>query len=255
MMLVAALDSTTRSGSIALAEDGRLLGVTVGDATRAHAERLPGSLIELLERHGRSLADVDVFAAAAGPGSFTGLRIGIATIQGLAFAAGRPVVAVSALEALAAAASAAAGLQAGALVAPWIDAQRREVFSAVYRVTDPAPGATSGAGQAASPVGLVQVSAAAVASPEATLERWRRSATSESLLFAGDGALAYRAAIRAVPEIEATILDPAPILAPAIAALATLRASRGETTAPHAIRPIYVRRPDAELGRDRRKAV
>lgn len=255
-MLVAALDSTTRSGSVALAEDGRVLGLTPGDATRAHAERLPGSLIDLLARLGRRLEEIDVFAVAAGPGSFTGLRIGIATIQGLAFAAKRPVVAVSALEALAAAAAAVtSGLQAASLVAAWIDAQRGEVFSAIYRVTEPPPGVPVAEGQAWPPMGLEQVEEPAVAGPEATLERWRRARALDSILFAGDGALAYRAAIRAALGADARIVEPTPWLAPAIAAIATDRASRGETIGPHAIRPIYVRRPDAELSRDKDKAV
>ena len=104
-MLVLALDTTTRGGSVAVARDGRVLDLLEGDAARPHAERLPGDLVTSLERAGASLADVDVFAVAVGPGSFTGLRIGIAAIQGCAFAAGRPVVGVSALEALALAAA------------------------------------------------------------------------------------------------------------------------------------------------------
>jgi tRNA threonylcarbamoyl adenosine modification protein YeaZ len=100
-MIVLALDTTTRAGSLALVRDRRLLEVFVGDGSRTHAARLPGDLLDCLTRHGLSLQDVDLFAVAAGPGSFTGLRIGIATIQGLAFASGRNLVGVSALEALA----------------------------------------------------------------------------------------------------------------------------------------------------------
>ena len=132
-MLVLALDTTTRGGSVAVAKDGRVLDLLEGDAARPHAERVPGDLLRSLERAGASLSEVDVFAVAVGPGSFTGLRIGIAAIQGCAFAAGKPVVGVSALEALAlsvAAASAAPIRRLGV----WIDAQRHEVFSALYDV-------------------------------------------------------------------------------------------------------------------------
>ena len=104
-MLVLALDTTTRGGSVAVARDARVLDLLEGDPARPHAERVPADLVTSLERAGASLADVDVFAVAVGPGSFTGLRIGIAAIQGCAFAAGRPVVGVSALEALALAAA------------------------------------------------------------------------------------------------------------------------------------------------------
>src|ERR1700681_1714887 len=131
-MHVLALDTTTRAGSLALVDEDRSVEEVSGDPSRPHAEQLPGGILALLGRHGLAMSDVDVFAVASGPGSFTGLRIGIATIQGLAFATSRPVVAVSALEALAHAAS--ADLAPGALVAAWIDAHRHEVFAALYRV-------------------------------------------------------------------------------------------------------------------------
>src|SRR5579863_714634 len=123
-MRVLALDTTTRAGSLALLDEDRLVEEASGDPSRTHAERLPGEMLALLARHALTVPDVDVFAVASGPGSFTGLRIGIATIQGLAFASGRPVVAVSALGALAQMASRA--LQPGALVAAWMDAHRHD---------------------------------------------------------------------------------------------------------------------------------
>ena len=100
-MHVLALDTTTRDGSVALVDDAGVIDERRGDAARPHAERLPLEIVDLLAAHQLRVADVDVFAVAAGPGSFTGLRIGMATIQGLAFTAKRPVVAVSALDALA----------------------------------------------------------------------------------------------------------------------------------------------------------
>ena len=99
-MLVLALDTTTRQGSAALTRDGALLGTYIGDAAITHGERLPGDLIRLLAAHLLEIGDVDLFAVAAGPGSFTGLRIGIATQQGLAFANNKPLVGISALDAL-----------------------------------------------------------------------------------------------------------------------------------------------------------
>src|SRR5262245_20183821 len=99
-MFVLALDTTTRRGSVALARDGAVIGVTSGDPAITHGQRLPADLLRLLERHTLSVRDIDLFAVAAGPGSFTGLRIGIATMQGLALANGKPIVGVSALDAL-----------------------------------------------------------------------------------------------------------------------------------------------------------
>ena len=112
-MVILALDTTTKAGSCALWRDGALVEQRPGDAARTHAERLPGDLADLLAAHGLTVKDVDLYAVASGPGSFTGLRVGIATIQGLALVHGRKVVAVSALEALAQCGAAAVGGRGG----------------------------------------------------------------------------------------------------------------------------------------------
>src|SRR4051812_37025982 len=137
-MRVLALDTTTRAGSVAVAEDGRVLVERTGDAARTHAERLPAEVTDALTAAHLTLADIDLFAVASGPGSFTGLRIGIATVQGFAFVTRKRVAPVSALRALAEAA--AAGCQPGTRIAAWMDAHRGEVFSALYEITAPATG-------------------------------------------------------------------------------------------------------------------
>src|SRR5687768_4095576 len=129
-MLVLALDTTTRTGSCALARDGRVLREEASDAERGHAERLPGDLASLLEHAGVELREVDAFAVATGPGSFTGLRIGIATMQGLAVAMGKPLIGVSAFDALAT--MAGESTPHGGRIATWIDAWRGEVYAALY---------------------------------------------------------------------------------------------------------------------------
>src|SRR6188508_825118 len=99
-MLVLALDTTTRQGSVALARDGGTLALYAGDADVTHGVRLPGDLVRLLDAHGLRIADVELFAVAAGPGSFTGMRIGIATMQGLALANRKSLVGISAVDAI-----------------------------------------------------------------------------------------------------------------------------------------------------------
>lgn len=237
-MLVAAIDTTARAGSYALVRDGRLLAVQPGDADRPHAERLPAALVDLLDSQGLALADVDVFAVAAGPGSFTGLRIGIATIQGLALAMGKPAVGISALDALAHAALAGFDPPPARLAA-WMDAQRGEVFAASYLCERTRPEGTR----------LELADGPLVAAPGLVLARWRERGFATGP-FVGDGALAYRAEIEA--ESSMTIVEPVPPLAPQVAALALAQVSAGGTLSPHAISPIYVRRPDAELARARR---
>src|SRR6476660_6341905 len=182
-MRVLALDSTTRAGSVALVDDCRVVDERSGDGSRTHAERLPHELVALADAHGVALADIDLYAVAAGPGSFTGLRIGIATVQGLAFVHRRRVVGIPALDALAYAA--AADEAAGTLIAAWMDAHRRDVFSALYRVGDGAP---FGAGR------LERVDDASVGDPASILARWRDRSSSPRIVV-GDGATAFSAEI------------------------------------------------------------
>ena len=125
-MIVLALDTTTPPGSCAVARDGRVLLEHAGDSRRSHAERLPLDLMRLLAEAQMTLPDIDGFAVATGPGSFTGLRVGIAAMQGLAFAAAKPLFGVSALDALAAVAG-------SGRVATWVDAWRGEVYAALYQ--------------------------------------------------------------------------------------------------------------------------
>jgi tRNA threonylcarbamoyladenosine biosynthesis protein TsaB len=98
---------------------------------RSHAERLPLEAIRWLAGFGLSLADLDAFAVVAGPGSFTGLRVGVAAVQGWAFAMNKPVIGIPTLDALASD-EAVAGLR-DVLVVPMIDGQRSEVFYAAWR--------------------------------------------------------------------------------------------------------------------------
>jgi tRNA threonylcarbamoyladenosine biosynthesis protein TsaB len=228
-MLVLALDTTTSSGSCALVRDGRILCEQINDAPNAHAEHLPGDLIALLDRAAITLSAIDAFAVATGPGSFTGLRIGIATMQGLAFAQGKPLVGVSAFDALARIAG------RGQLVATWVDAWRGEVFAALYEDGH-------------------EVEAPVVARPEVLLEslRERRPRPVRPTLFIGDGALVHAETIRRTLGDVARLADPpTPPLAGVMAMLAAAQLPHGDHS-PHAIRPLYIRRTDAELAHDAR---
>ncbi|HEX4348330.1 MAG TPA: tRNA (adenosine(37)-N6)-threonylcarbamoyltransferase complex dimerization subunit type 1 TsaB [Vicinamibacterales bacterium] len=235
-MRVLALDTTSRAGSVAIIDGDRVIAEIAGDPAHSHAERLPGDLTQALDANGWRAAEVDAFAVVAGPGSFTGLRIGIATVQGLAFVLGKPIVGVSALEALAQAAAAAA--QPGALVGAWVDAHRHEVFSALYRVAD-AP--------AFSPERLVELEAPSVGAPAATIDRWRQRGEGLPVLT-GDGTATYRSLLESVPVLDIRSL------AGAAGRMAAVRATRGEAVAPSDVHPIYVRRPDAEVARERARA-
>ena len=227
-MITLALDTSTRTGGCAVLRGDDVVADVPGEAARTHAERLPGDLMTVLARGQLALNDVDVFAVATGPGSFTGLRVGIATMQGLALAANRPLVGVSVLDALARVAGGGEG--GGARVATWVDAWRGEVYAALF-------------------AGGREVESASVELPGAILARLRGTRTR----FIGDGAAAHREVIRAAMGEQGEF---APLLEPQLAAvigrLARAEVVAGGRPGPADIEPLYVRRPDAELARDAR---
>jgi len=233
-MLVLALDTTTRQGSVAVVKDDRVLLEQPGDAARSHAERLPAEILSALSDAGASTSDVDLFAVASGPGSFTGLRVGIATIQGLALATSRNVVAVSALDGLAHLAS--AGCAPGDLIGVWMDAYRKEVFSALYRVAtlDLYSGER-----------LEEIEGPVVSAPDAALARWLHMDCRPDV-WIGDGSAVYSTIIDGIGEVRKT--EP---IAGTIGRLAISRSRAHGAINPAAIQPLYVRRPDAEVARDR----
>lgn len=229
-LIVLSLDTTTRAGSAALVDDGRVRAELIGDATLTHGQRLPADLMRVLEEAAVSLDDLDLLAVAAGPGSFTGLRVGIAAMQGLAFAANLQIVPVSALDALA-----RAGADGKRAVAAWMDAQRGQVYAALY-----------------SPRGGIVIEASSLG-PEETLNRWSRQGLPDVVHFVGDGAIRYGEVIQQHLGRNASVASAVPPLAGIIGQIAQENPDRG--VAPHAVVPIYVRRPDAELARLRRPAV
>jgi tRNA threonylcarbamoyladenosine biosynthesis protein TsaB len=124
-----AIDTTGESGSLALflagAKDGRVLEEVALDSPDGFAHVMFPEIERLLARHHLKITDIEGFAAAAGPGSFTGVRVGLTAAKGLAEATGRQVVAISNLQAV-------ASFGTRALRAPVIDARRGDIFGAVY---------------------------------------------------------------------------------------------------------------------------
>lgn len=237
-MLILALDTSSARGSVAVVRapaGGTPIAIErAGDAARSHTERLPAELMAVLHDAGATLQDVERLAVAVGPGSFTGLRVGIATIQGLALARAIPVTPVSTFEALAWHAR-TAGTPTDAIAA-WVDAHRGEVFATLF--------AADGVTTLAPPTSLA---------PDATLDAWRDALVPHARVrFIGDGAVRYRDAIAAALGGRAVMDDAAPALAGAIGRIAA--AEPGRAVRPHALVPLYVRRPDVELARDRRQA-
>lgn len=252
-MLTLAVDTTTNRGSFALARDGRVIEETSGEADSTHGERLPGAIRTLLGRQGATTADVDRYAVALGPGSFTGLRVGIATVQGLALVHGRPVVGIPVLDALVdVAAQAVGGEAAPDLILPWVDARRGEVFSALYEPHPDAPPGGAGGGKAAAGAAWRVTESPISAAPAAVLDDWVDRLHGRSVWVIGDAVAAGRSLLAARLGGGSRQLDELPPLARTMAVMAVQAPWRDRAGAPHALRPVYVRRPDAELARERR---
>ncbi len=217
---------------MAVVRDDRVLSLVPGDASRTHGERLPAEIGAALAQAGVTRDAVDLFAVASGPGGFTGLRIGLAAIQGLAMALDKPVAGVSILDALA---EQAAGTTA-AFIVPWMDAQRGDVFATVVE-------ARSGA----------TIEAPVAEQPAAVLGRYRSRLGDQPALFIGDAVSRDAALIAAAGQGQWVTQVPAP-LAPEIARIAARLAAQGKAGPPHALTPVYIRRPDAEIERERREA-
>lgn len=230
-MIVLALDSATTTPAAALWRDGALI-IRAGLAGISHARQLPALLSDLMTGEGVGVWDVDRFATVTGPGGFTGLRVGLATIQGLALVTGRPVVSVSRFTALALSAD---GVPDGALVGVLIDARRGEVFA---QRLEHRPRVHAGRGSFAA------VDDPRVDTLETVLEAWALDRSPAAIV--ADPRIARPSDVPAVKWLEA---------GPSVGHVAALAADADAPTVdPHDLQPLYVRRPDAELVRDRRRA-
>jgi tRNA threonylcarbamoyladenosine biosynthesis protein TsaB len=215
-MKVLAIDTTSERESVALADGPTLLAEVRLRSGVVPSRRILPAVAYVLDAARIAPGEVEGYAVAVGPGSFTGIRVGLGTVQGLALAAGRPCLGVSTLEILAALARGEADT-----VVPMIDAARSgHVFAAIYD----GEGRTGEAPQAALP----EVVAGRVSGPAA---------------FLGDGADRYRAEILA-RRPDALFRPRSLYLAAVLARIAEPRLAAGEGVPPGALRPLYLRPPD-----------
>lgn len=242
-MLVAALDTATLTLSCALVELGPGGPKRVAEhaehaqakaspgVSGGHGARLPGALTELLAANGRALAQVEGYAIGLGPGSFTGLRIGLATWKGLAYANRRPVAGVSSLAAMALAA--APDATPGAILVPLLDAKKGELYAGFYR-------ATEGGVEAVLPDAAVPPAALAARLAELP-------AGGPGPVGFGEGYAAYAGAIAAaLPRLATAVATPT-ALAVARLAAPRLEGAAFDAQALFALEPHYVRLSEAEV--------
>jgi tRNA threonylcarbamoyladenosine biosynthesis protein TsaB len=238
-MRILALDTATRATAVALGVDGAVLEArddpAPGERPR-HAAALLPLAVGLLDRAGTGFQDLDRLAVGVGPGTFTGLRIGVASARALARAASIPLVGVSTLQSLAMNGLAFPELAAVESVAAVLDARRGEVFAAAWRRTDLA---TDVGGLAAS-----ALIAPAAFAPEALAERLR--ALGSASLALGEGAIEFRTVLE---RSGASVPDVASALHLITAANHCLIARHLEPADPDDVDPQYLRLPDAEIAR------
>ena len=228
-MNILALDTSGPVCGVAVCQDGRVLYESAAVNRFTHSVSLMPMIDEAFARCGLAFAQIDLLACVVGPGSFTGVRIGVSTLKGLAHGAGKPCVAVNALEALACGVG-----DRQALICPIQDARAGQVYGAAFREGMPP----------------TRVLADEAAKLEQFLDHALAAAgENQSLCFVGDGVAVCRAAIEArlgaravFPPAQLAYLRPS-----AVALLAD--AHRAEATDYLGLMPHYLRAPQAERAR------
>ena len=223
-MKILALDTATQSCSVALIDNGSLLAELTRLNRRTHSRHLMDLIDTACRMSDLKIGDIDGFAVTIGPGSFTGLRIGISTIKGLAFPLNKPVVGVSSLDALAWQCA-----QSAYLICPLLDARKKEVYSCRYRFKDNE---------------LIKEGNEKLVSPVEAVRGIR-----EPCIFVGNAAKLYQEKIAA--ELGELVYFATwgqnSIRASSIAYLSMTGFYRQRTINVGLLAPQYIRKPDAEV--------
>ncbi len=228
-MIILAFDGTAKCASCAVLRDGICLGEYNVDNGLTQSELLLPMAESLLNSLKLEFSDIDAYATAAGPGSFTGVRIGAALIKGLAFGRNIPCIGVSTLEALAENASGLRGI-----IVPAMDARRGQVYTALFR---------------SDRKGLMRLTDDA-AIPLSELSEMLKEYEGERIYVVGDG---YTVTHKYLCETGATVESTPELLrnesARSVARVAQRHFESGETTSDKDLSPTYLRLPQAERER------
>lgn len=224
-MKIFALDTSTEAGGVALLEGDVLRAQVQIRVAKTHANRLWSAIFFLLEQVGWGLEEIDLWVVSNGPGSFTGLRIGMATIKGLALSTRKPVIGISTLEALA-----FSFPYFPHLICSIIDARQKEVFCQLFRST---------------PNGRIE----GIGDPRHIKPRTVAEEIEESVLLVGNGAILYQDLFKEY--LGSKAMFPSAhlhVISPFV--LGLLAGSRFYPDRPPSLqdlRPLYIRPSDAEL--------
>jgi tRNA threonylcarbamoyladenosine biosynthesis protein TsaB len=235
-MKILAVETSTMLGGDAVADDlyGLIAEVRL-NIKSTHSERLMTEIDHVLKQSGLEISDIDAFALTIGPGSFTGLRIGLSTVKGFSYATGKPIVSVPTLEALA-----WNFHYCRYPVCTMLDARKKEVYAALFRWESE---------------GFIRLIDEVSVNADKLLEKIRvklENTIDQEIIFTGEGALLYKDKIVEVmkgkavfPPLEKMIPSPANV-----ASMGIQKALRGEFSEPVSLIPCYIRRSEAEIKRD-----
>lgn len=223
-MRILGIETSTQVVSVAICEEQRLLGEVSFNAKQAHMQRLLPMIDYILKGCGMEIADVDAFAVSVGPGSFTSLRVGMATAKAFAHALSKPLVGVPTLDALAWELLGNAGL-----VCSLLEARRDEVYACFYISTSE---------------GMRRLSDYMAINPLKLAERLQANFMS-TVTFTGEGALVYWEILREKLGEKAALADPVQLWprAAAVARLGYLNLASGQAGDTRAVTALYVKPP------------
>jgi tRNA threonylcarbamoyladenosine biosynthesis protein TsaB len=224
---ILSIDTATKITGLALHQDEQLVAESFLHTSKTHSERVMPMILQLMENAGLSFSDLNAVAVASGPGSFTGLRIGMATAKGIAQVRNLPVIGVNTLDALA-----QNGLGFTGLISPILDARKNEVYNALYRNQHGM---------------LERVSEYRAIAPEKLLEEL--SVSSESVLFVGDAVATYQGLIATTLAAQAVFFAENMSLprGSQVGGLAAKRLALGESDDLYGLKPFYIRQSEAEV--------
>jgi len=227
-MKILAVDTATTSVSVAVTDDGTLCTEITRSTGETHARHLMTLVDTALNLSGMAIADLDGFGVTIGPGTFTGLRIGLSSIQGMATAISKPVAGISSLDALAAQA-APAYRETGSMVWAMLDARRQEVYGGLFKPDGSA---------------VVPVSAPQVGQPEVLVDK-----TDTACVFVGSGALLYQDVLREKLRDRFVLAAPLAhtIRGGTVARMAQAMLENQAVPVNRVLQPVYLRKSDAEI--------
>jgi tRNA threonylcarbamoyladenosine biosynthesis protein TsaB len=231
-MKILAIETSTMLGGIAVMDDlSGLIAEVRLNVKSTHSERLMTEIDHVLRQAGLKVSDIDVFAIAIGPGSFTGLRIGLSTVKGFSYATGKPIVSVPTLEAFA-----WNFPYCRHPVCTMLDARKKEVYSALFKWEDG---------------GFIRLIDEVSIRIKRVLEDIKLS-SDKKVVFTGEGAILYKDKIIEVMGEKAIFASPEKIVpSPAnVASIGIKKAIKEEFSEPVSLVPFYIRRSEAELKRD-----